>query len=78
LSYDAAAVPSRQATLLTISETARRAGISRRQVRNAIAGDDISPVYINDRAWIPEAECERFRRVLHPELGSFWCNNALA
>jgi len=75
---DAAAVPSRQATLLTISETARRTGISRRQVRNAIVAEDIAPVYIGARLWIPEAECERFRRVLHPELGSFWCNNALA
>jgi hypothetical protein len=79
VSHDAAAVPSHQAAaLLTISETARRAGVSRRQIRNAIAGHDIKPVYIAARAWIREADCEAFRLRLHPDTASAWCGHAVA
>jgi excisionase family DNA binding protein len=78
VSHDAAAVPSHQAALLTISETARRTGVSRRQIRNAVAGNDIKPVFIGNRVWIPAAEAEAFRRRLHPEVAAAWCGHAVA
>lgn len=79
MSYDAAAVPSHQAAaLLTISETARRTGVSRRQIRNAIVANDVKPVFIGSRAWIPAAEAEAFRRRLHPEVAAAWCGHAVA
>jgi hypothetical protein len=64
-------------SLLTLSETARRARISRRQVRNAIAAGELMPVFIAGRPWINAAECDRWRQLLQAPSGA-WCGDAAA
>jgi hypothetical protein len=50
--------------LISISETARRARLSRRQVRNILDSKDGEFVvrYIGDRLWIVAESVERFKR----------------
>jgi hypothetical protein len=61
-----------QRSLLSLSETARRAGVSRRQVRNAIDAGELRPSFIAGRAWIHAAWREHLRR----GPGSLWCGHA--
>jgi hypothetical protein len=64
-------------SLLTLSETARRARISRRQIRKAIDAGELRPVYLAGRAWIGVAECGRFCQQL--QVGDAgWCGGGHA